>query len=80
MSAYTDGIAAKISRVLETDSEALISIKAISKESAASMAKRLSCNCALRHADTCFEFSRNVLAAEHESDLVLIGESWEAFK
>jgi hypothetical protein len=44
------------------------------------MAKRLSCNCALRHADTCFEFSRNVLAAEHESDLVLIGESWEAFK
>lgn len=80
MSAYTDGIAAKVIRMLDTEEEALISDKAISKDSAASIAKMLRCNCAHRHADTCFEFSHNQLEAEHPSDSILRGESWESVK
>lgn len=77
MSTYIDGIAAKVSRLLETDGDALISDKAISPESAANIANAIGCGCMHRYEDTCFEFSQDDLEAEHPLDKILRGEEWE---
>ena len=78
MSAYTDGIAAKVREMLDIDGEALVSGKTIGAESAANIAVAIGCECAYRYGDDYFEFSRDAIAAEHPRDMILSGETWEA--